>query len=181
MLRSAVVLVLLWALPGSAAERASRPRVSANGAFSVRMTQQDAGRCALEVSKDSGPLWTLNRCVGGVDDLFFVSNDGERVWVLYPLAPKGTQKLPGKKAKKLPEWSNTTVAVEYDRRGGRVQERSLLDFVTQRELPEVRQLAQHLKWLEGQLGVPGKGPRLTDDGRIEFETVGGSKTHQLKF
>jgi hypothetical protein len=41
-------------------------------------------------------------------------------------------------------------------------------------------MSQHLKWLEGLLGVPGKGPRLTDAGRIEFETVGG-KTHKLTF
>jgi hypothetical protein len=72
------------------------------------------------------------------------------------------------------------VAAEYDRQGGRVQEKNLLDFVGQRELPEVRQMTQHLKWLEGLLGVPGKGPRLTDAGRIEFETVGG-KSHQLVF
>jgi hypothetical protein len=181
MSRSAFVLVLLLALPALGAERASRARVSANGAFSVRMVEKDNHQCALEVSKESGTVWALPRCVGGVDDLYFASNDGERVWVLYPLAPKGTRKLPGKKAKKLPEWSNTTVAVEFDRQGRRVQERSLLDFVGQKELPEVRQLAEHLKWLEGQLGVPGKGPRLTDDGRIEFETLGGSKTHQLKF
>ena len=50
-----------------------------------------------------------------------------------------------------------------------------------KELTGVRLLGEHLKWLEGQLGVPGKGPRLTDDGRIEFESLGGSKTHQLKF
>lgn len=181
MPRSAFVLVLLLALPALGAERASRARVSANGAFSVRMVEKDNHQCTLEVSKESGPVWTLSRCVGGVDDLYFASNDGERVWVLYPLAPKGTRKLPGKKAKKLPEWSNTTVAVEYDRQGRRMQERSLLDFVAPKELPEVRQLAEHLKWMEGQLGVPGKGPRLTDDGRVEFETVGGSKTHQLKF
>ncbi len=181
MVRSAVVLVLLLALPGLAAERSNRPRVSANGAFSVRMVEQSPGKCALEVSKDSGRVWALERCVGGVDDLYFVSNDGERVWVLYPLAPKGTRKLPGKKARKLPPWSNTTVAVEFDRQGTRVQERSLLDFVGPKELTEVRQMAQHLKWLEGQLGVPGKGPRLTDAGRIEFETVGGTRTHQLTF
>jgi hypothetical protein len=179
MLRSVVVLVLLLALPASA-ERSSRARVSANGTFSVRLVENAPGKCMLEVSKESGPVWTLNECVGGVDDLYFVSNDGQRVWVMYPLAPKGTKKLAGKQFKKVPAWANTTVAVEYDRQGGRVQDKNLLDFVGQRELPEVRQLAQHLKWLEGLLGVPGKGPRLTDAGRIEFETVGG-KSHQLVF
>ncbi|WNG40790.1 hypothetical protein F0U61_49180 [Archangium violaceum] len=181
MLRSAlIVMLLLVSLPALAAERASRTRVSANGTFSVRLVEKAPGQCTLEVSKESGPVWKLKECVGGVDDLYFVSNDGERVWVLYPLAPKGTKKLPGKKFRKVPAWANTVVAVQYDRQGGRVQERSLLDFVGQRELPEVRQLGQHLKWLEGLLGVPGKGPRLTDAGHIEFETV-GSKSHKLTF
>lgn len=181
MLRSILVLVLsLVALPALGQERSSRARVSANGAFSVRLVQHAPGKCTLEVSKESGPVWTLKQCVGGVDDLYFVSNDGERVWVLFPLAPKGTVKLPGKQYKKVPAWANTVVAEQYDRQGGRVQERRLLSFVGQRELSEVRQLGQHLKWLEGVLGVPGKGPRLTDAGRIEFETV-GNKSHQLTF
>jgi len=180
VLRFVVVLVLMVALPAVAEERASRARVSANGAFSVRMVEQAPGKCMLEVSKESGPLWTLKECVGGVDDLYFVSNDGEWVWVVYPLAPKGTKQLPGKKFKKVPPWANTVVAVKMDRNGGRVDERRLTEFVGTRELPEVRQLSQHLKWLEGLLGVPGKGPRLTDAGRIEFETVGG-KTHKLTF
>jgi hypothetical protein len=180
VLRSVLILVLLLvALPVSAAERASRTRVSANGTFSVRLVEKSPGKCTLEVSKESGPIWTLAECVGGVDDLYFISNDGERVWVFFPLAPKGTVKLPGKKNRKVPAWANTVVAAEYGRQG-RVQERRLLEFVGVRELPEVRQMAQHLKWLEGLLGVPGKGPRLTDAGRIEFETVGG-KSHQLTF
>ncbi|MFY0528006.1 hypothetical protein ACN28I_34240 [Archangium gephyra] len=179
MLRSTLVLMLLLvALPAFGQERSSRARVSANGTYSVRLVEQ-TGKCTLEVSKESGPVWTLKQCVGGVDDLYFVSNDGERVWILFPLAPKGTKKLPGKKYKKVPAWANTVVAEEYDRQG-RVQERRLLSFVGLREVSEVRELGQHLKWLEGVLGVPGKGPRLTDAGRIEFETVGG-KSHQLTF
>lgn len=179
MLRSTlVVMLLLVALPALGQERSSRARVSANGTYSVRLVEQ-TGKCTLEVSKESGPVWTLKQCVGGVDDLYFVSNDGERVWILFPLAPKGTKKLPGKQYKKVPAWANTVVAEEYDRQG-RVQERRLLNFVGVREVSEVRELGQHLKWLEGVLGVPGKGPRLTDAGRIEFETVGG-KSHQLTF
>jgi len=173
-----VVMLLLVALPALGQERSSRARVSANGTYSVRLVEQ-TGKCTLEVSKESGPVWTLKQCVGGVDDLYFVSNDGERVWILFPLAPKGTKKLPGKQYKKVPAWANTVVAEEYDRQG-RVQERRLLNFVGVREVSEVRELGQHLKWLEGVLGVPGKGPRLTDAGRIEFETVGG-KSHQLTF
>ena len=124
MLRSALILVLsLVALPALGQERSSRARVSANGAFTVRLVQHAQGKCTLEVAKESGPVWTLKQCVGGVDDLYFVSNDGERVWVIYPLAPKGTKKLPGKKLKKVPAWANTVVAVQVDRHGGRVDER----------------------------------------------------------
>ncbi len=179
MLRSALILVLLLALPASAAERSSRPRVSANGIFSVRLVEKTPGQCTLEVTKDNALVWSLDQCVGGMDDLYFISNDGERVWVFYPLAPKGSKKLPGKKYRKVPAWANTVVAAEFGYMG-RMQDRHLLDFVSQRELSEVRQMAQHLKWLEGTLGVPGKGPRLTDAGRIEFETVGG-KSHKLNF
>jgi hypothetical protein len=180
VIRSVVVLVLLLVALPAFAERSSRPRVSVNGTFSVRLVENAPGKCTLEVSKESGPFWTLDQCVGGVDDLYFVSNDGLRVWVMYPLAPKGEKKLAGKQFKKVPAWANTVVAAEYERQAGRVQEKNLLDFMGQRELPEVRQMTQHLKWLEGLLGVPGKGPRLTDAGRIEFETVGG-KSHQLVF
>jgi len=181
MLRSVVIGMVLLAFPGLAAERSSRARVSANGAYSVRMVERGPGQCTLEVSTESGTGWKLERCVGGVDDLYFASNDGAKVWILYPLAPKGTQKLSGKQNKKVPAWANTVVAVEYDRNGARVGERRLLDVVSRQALPEVRQMSQHLKWLEGMLGVPGKGPRLTDAGRIDFETVGGGKTHQLTF
>jgi hypothetical protein len=44
----------------------------------------------------------------------------------------------------------------------------------------VRELRGHFKWLEGTLGIPGKGPRLGDDGVVEFEAVGGKK-HRLTF
>ena len=181
MLRSVFMGMVLLALPGLAEERSSRSRVSANGEFTVRLVEQGAGKCALEVSQESGPVWSLPRCVGGVDDLYFVSDKGERVWVLYPLAPKGKTKLAGKQYKKVPAWANTLVAVEFDREGTRLQERRLLDFVQPHALSEVRQMSQHLKWLEGMVGVPGKGPRLTDAGHIEFEVVGGGKTHQLTF
>ena len=180
MLRSVVLGMVLLALPGLAAERSSRERVSANGAFSVRFVERAPGQCSLEILKESGVVWKVDRCLGSVDDLYFVANNGERVWVLYPLAEKGTRKLEGKQNKKVPVWANTRVAAAYDRHGSRVDERDLLDLVPVQALAEVRQMAQHLKWLEGVLGVPGKGPRLTDAGRIDFETVDG-KSHQLSF
>jgi hypothetical protein len=181
--RSALLLLLLaWlvALPASAQGRSSRERVSANGVYSVRLVEKAPGQCTLEVSKDSGPVWALPRCVGKVDDLYFVSDDGRRVWVFEPLAKKGQRRPPGKKHRKVPAWANTVVATLYDGQAGKVRELRLMEIVPGDMLTEVRQMTGHLKWLEGLLGVPGKGPRLTDAGRVEFETVGG-KSHQLTF
>jgi len=181
VLRTFLVLALvLVGLPSEGASRASRARVSANGIHTVLLHEEVPGRCRLEVSTESGAGWKLEECVGGVNDLYFVSNDGERVWVLKPLVEKGSRKLPGKQFRKVPAWANTVVAELYDRKAGRVEQKNLLDFVKPTELSEVRQMSKHLKWLEGLLGVPGKGPRLSDTGRIEFEVVGG-KHHQLTF
>jgi hypothetical protein len=181
LVRTFLVLALvLVGLPSVGAPRASRARVSANGLHTVILREEAPGRCTLEVSTESGSGWKLGECVGGVDDLYFVSNNGERVWVLKPLVEKGTRKLPGKPFRKVPAWANTVVAELYDHQAGRVEQKNLLDFVKPAELSEVRQMHKHLKWLEGMLGVPGKGPRLSDTGRIEFEVVGGTH-HQLTF
>jgi hypothetical protein len=183
MHRAALVLLLLLALP-ALGERASRSRVSANGVFSVRLVEEAPGKCRLEVSKESGPAWRLPGCVGAVDDYYFVSNDGERVWVLRPLAEKAPEpKRPVRSRKKksqVPGWARAPVATLYGREGGKLDEKLLTSLVSPKEMGEVRELRGHFKWLEGTLGIPGKGPRLTDDGHVEFEVVGG-KHHRLSF
>jgi hypothetical protein len=183
MRRALLALVLmLTALPAFAEERVGRSRVSANGVYSVRFVEVSPGHCRLEVLKESGPAWTVDACVGTLDDLYFASNDGERVWVLYPLVEKGSVSLPGakKKAPRIPAWANATVAALYDRTGQRLQEKRLPELMSTRQLSEVRQMAHHFKWLEGTLGIPGKGPRLTDAGVVEFEPV-GLNTQRLTF
>lgn len=188
MRRHALALALLFlALPALAEERKGRPRVSANGLFSVHLVEVAPGQCRLEVTKESGPAWALSKCVGTVDDYFFVSNDGEKVWVMWPLVEKGKPPPPaprGRGAKKKPKgppaWANVTVAAQYDSKGNRLQEKRLTELLSTRQLTEVRQMTHHIKWLEGTLGIPGKGPRLTDAGVVEFEPVGGT-TQQLKF
>jgi hypothetical protein len=72
------------------------------------------------------------------------------------------------------------VAAQYDSKGHRLQEKRLTELLSPKQLSEVRQLTHHFKWLEGTLGIPGKGPRLTDSEKVEFEVVGGKK-HQLSF
>ncbi|MFP2931545.1 hypothetical protein ACLESO_41440 [Pyxidicoccus sp. 3LG] len=189
MRRPALALALmLLALPALAEERQGRVRVSANGMFGVHLVEVAPGQCRLEVTKESGPAWSLAQCLGAVDDYYFVSNDGEKVWVLWPLVEKGkppppeprSKKKKTKKPKGPPAWANVVVAAQFDRQGNRLQEKRLPELLTTRQLSEVRQLTHHFKWLEGTLGIPGKGPRLTDAGVVEFEPVGGS-THQLTF
>ncbi|MHA7634462.1 hypothetical protein [Corallococcus sp. M7] len=178
----ALALLICGAAPSALAEeRGSRARVSANGLYSVRSVDVGVGKCRLEMLKESGPLWTADVCVGTVDDLYFASNDGEKVWVLYPLVEKG-KPLPGKKKAKGQSlaWARVMVAAQFDRTGQKLQERRLTELMTTKQLSEVRQLAHHLKWLEGTLGIPGKGPRLTDAGVVEFEPV-GVKTQRLTF
>lgn len=177
-------LSLLLALPGLAQERTSRTHVSANGQFSVRLVEQSPGKCRVEMLKESGPAWTFEGCVGTVDDFYFASNDGERFWLVRPLVEKGKKAVVekvGKKKVSIPAWANAPVAVLYNRSGQKLQEKRLQDFLSgSRELGEVRQMSAHFKWLEGTLGIPGKGPRLTDDAKVEFEAVGG-KTYRLSF
>ena len=184
MHRAALTLALLLTLPAAGAERTSRSRVSANGVYSVRLVQMEPGQCRLEVSKESGQVWSLPRCLGSPDDLYFVSNDGERVWVLHPLAAKAPEvksKSSGKKKKsQVPGWARAPVASLYGRDGQKLDEKLLTEFVAPKDMGELRELSGHFKWLEGTLGIPGKGPRLTDDGHVEFEAVGG-KHHRLTF
>lgn len=184
MCRALLTLTLLLALPGFAQERTSKSHVSANGMYSVRLVEEAPGKCRVEMLKESGPAWTFQGCVGTVDDFYFASNDGDRFWLLRPLVEKGKKPVVvkvGKKKVKIPGWANATVAVLYDRNGQKLQEKRLQEFVnSSRELDEVRQMAAHFKWLEGTLGIPGTGPRLTNDEKVEFEAVGG-KTYRLSF
>ena len=179
-LASAALLLALSspARAGEAPERASRPRVSANGLYTVRLVERAPGKCQLEVSADTGlGGWSVERCVGGVDDLYFVSNDGAKVWVLRPLVEKGKRRVKGKK---WPAWANAKVAWQVGRNGQVRESRWLAGLLPAKRLPEVRQFRAHFGWLEGTLGIPGKGPRLTDAGVVEFETVEG-RTHRLTF
>lgn len=184
MRRALLCLCLLMALPAFAQERVSKSHVSANGMYSVRLVEASPDKCRVEMSRESGVVWKFDGCIGTVDDFYFAANDGERFWLLKPLVEKGKKSVVEKQGKKkvyVPAWANAPVAVLYDRNGQKLQERRLQDFLrTSREMGEVRQLKGHFKWLEGTLGIPGKGPRITDDEKVEFEAVGG-KTYRLTF
>ena len=58
------------------------------------MRIEGEGKCRIEVTRDTDVAWTLPRCLGTVDDLYFVSNSGERFWVLAAL-PKSLRSAGG--------------------------------------------------------------------------------------
>jgi hypothetical protein len=140
-------------------------------------------QCRVEATRDADPAWTLERCVGTVDDLFFISDDGARFWVLHVLPrtppaakPKATHAKPPPPGE---PFVNARVATLQDRQGKVLAERTLRDFMSRR-FDKLRDLESHFCWLEGELGVPGRRPRITESNQVEFETV-EPKTYRLDF
>lgn len=181
-MKSAVTLglaVLCMASPSLASgARSSKARVSPNGRYSIQLTKNADGSCRLEVVKERETAWSLNDCVGGPDDLYFVSDDGERFWVVYTL-PEKTVRRP--KRAKGAAWTYAKVAAKYDREGHVLKLKRLRDFIRTRSgLGDVRQLEKHFKWLEGEVGVPGRPPRLNDAGQVELNTL-EHKQYKLQF
>lgn len=172
-MRTVLVLALLMVgVPAAGAPKQSRPTVSLDGRYTVRF-EQDGRKCRLSVTDDEGAGWSLRKCVGTADDLYFVSGDGQRVWVIYPLPAKPKRR--GQKALR-----SVVVARLYGRDGRVRKTRRLGDFWGKRKRVEVRELARYFKWAEGTVGVPGKPPRLTTTNRVELETL-EPKTVSLKF
>jgi hypothetical protein len=177
----APLLVLpVWAL---AAPRASTAHASSNGMWSIQLVESAPEQCRVEATRDADPAWSLERCVGTVEDLFFISNDGERFWVLSAL-PR-TPPMPKQKGNKPPPlpagepFLSAVVATLFDKQGKVLAERTLRDFLSRR-FDKLRDLGQHFCWLEGVLGVPGRRPRTTEANQVEFETV-EPRTHRLDF
>ena len=169
----------------------SRARASSNSEYGIVMRVEGEGKCRIEVSRDTDVAFTLPRCLGTVDDLYFVSNSGERFWVLAAL-PKSLPPPPGAKpvgeaqkraARKKPPfdpYGPVEVAVLYDRLGNVIAQRRLQDFLPKSAHRKLRTLDRRFVWLEGVLGVPGKEPRVNDRNQVEFETV-EPRTWRLDF
>jgi len=160
----------------------SRARASSNAEYGIVMRVEGPGKCRIEVTRDTDVAWTLPRCVGTVDDLYFVSNSGERFWVLaalpksLPLPPGSTpigetQKKESKKKPPFDAHGPVTVATLYDRVGNVVGQKKLSELLPRSASPKLRTLDRRFIWLEGVLGVPGTEPRVNDKNQVEFETV----------
>ncbi|HZH04783.1 MAG TPA: hypothetical protein VEY30_13435 [Myxococcaceae bacterium] len=152
-----------------AATASTAPSVSANGLYSIQFERHADGTCRIAVAKESQPHWHLDRCVGGLHDLFFVSNNGERFWVLLPLP----EKVKG-------AWPRTVVAILYGRGGEVLEEKRLEALVSKPGRFNVRQLDRHFSWLQGTAQHRGAPPRVTAENRVELSTV-EPKTLTLAF
>jgi hypothetical protein len=171
-------LAPLLALPALvlAAPRQSSAHASSNGVWSIQLVESAPEQCRVEATRDADPAWSLERCVGTVDDLFFISNDGEHFWVLrvLPRTPPPRPKPKGNKPPPSPPagepYLRAVVATLLDRQGHVLTERTLHDFMARR-FDKLRELDSHFSWLEGVVGLPGRRPRITEVNQVEFETV----------
>lgn len=190
MVRNALPLVLLLGTPVAADDaRRSRGTASSNAEYGIVLREEGQGKCRVEVTRDTDPAWTLPRCVGGVDDLYFISDSGQRFWVLITLPksiPAGktavgeTQKKAARKAPPHDAFGAVTVAVLYDRLGNVLAERKLGELVPKTAYGKLRLYDRRFGWLEGINGVPGREPRVTEQNQVEFDTL-EPKTRRLDF
>jgi hypothetical protein len=148
----------------------SGPSISGNGRYSVELEELSGrgAQCRLKVSGESGLLWSLDRCVGGVYDRYFVSNDGQRVWVLFPTVARSKR------------WLSEPVASLFDRSGQPLRKVTVRGLLSPRGRNRVRQLERHFQWLQGTGQLPGRGPRILPEGVVELDTV-EPKTLRLTF
>ena len=187
-----VLIQAAVAAPALAVEASqSGARASSNAEYGIVMRVEGEGKCRIEATRDTDVAWTLPRCLGTVDDLYFISNSGERFWVLAalpkslppPSGPAVTSESQKKLAKKKPPfdpYGPVEVAVLYDRLGNVIAQRKLKEWLPRSANSKVRKLDRRFVWLEGVLGVPGKEPRVNDRNQVEFETV-EPKTVRLDF
>jgi hypothetical protein len=164
---------------GGAGPKATTPQVSANGRYSVRVVESGPSECHIQVFQEADLTWELPRCIGTVDDLYFVSNDGERVWVLHPL-PEIPPPSTRKKIRMQDLIAKVPVAFLVNRAGQVVLSRNVGSFVIAPSRSKIQLMAHHFKWLEGTVGLAGRTPRSNAHNQLEFESVGGH-TYRLDF
>jgi hypothetical protein len=185
------LVALALAGTGVAADpKVSHTELSANGKFGIRLRQLGKGECQVEILRGNTPDFVLNKCVGTVDDLYFISNDGSRFWTLYVLPRKSRfeQTDPIKENDQPTDtwqnsdtWQDSVVAVLFNRHGQVIQSKRLADIVvSKKDRARIRQFHSHFQWLEGVSGIRGKPPRVNSQNKVALEIIGG-KTYTLSF
>jgi hypothetical protein len=166
-----VLLVSAPAWPEPA--RQSDLSTSDNRTYTVQLMEEEGGKCRVVVNQAEQPMWTLDKCLGGANDKYFVSNSGDRVWVLYTLP----EQLRRKKGDVL---GDVVVATLVTRAGERLKTKLLKDFVPKYQYGRLRRLGPRFAWLGGLSGMPGVPPHIKEGGQVELETV-ELKTFHLDF
>jgi hypothetical protein len=172
---SAVAMLAATSLTWAAGPRTSRSQTSATGVYSIHLVELAKDSCRIEIMEETKLATHIDRCLGTVDDLYFIANNGQRFWVVRSTPDKPKDARPNATA-----WASVVVASLYDRTGKLVRSVRLSQLVPPKSRSKVRQLDRHFLWLQGVAGVPGTMPRVNDQNEVALEPV-DTKTVHLKF
>ena len=159
----------------AAGPRTSRSQTSATGVYSIHLVELAKDSCRVEIMEETKVATHIDRCLGTVDDLYFIANNGQRFWLI-----RSTPEKPKETGRNATGWTSVVVASLYDRTGKLLRSIRLSELVPAKSRPKVRQLDRHFLWLQGVAGVPGTMPRVNDKNEVELEPV-DTKTVHLKF
>jgi len=173
--RLGAVAMLATSLTWAAGPRTSRSQTSATGVYSIHLVELSKDSCRLEIMEETKLATRIDRCLGTVDDLYFIANNGQRFWVVRSTPEKPKDARPNATA-----WTSVVVASLYDRTGKLLRSVRLSQLVPSKSRSKVRQLDRHFLWLQGVAGVPGTMPRVNNQNEVELEPV-NTKTVHLKF
>ncbi len=173
--RLGAVAMLATSLTWAAGPRTSRSQTSATGVYSIHLVELSKDSCRLEIMEETKLTTHIDRCLGTVDDLYFIANNGQRFWVVRSTPEKPKDARPNATA-----WTSVVVASLYDRTGKLLRSVRLSQLVPSKSRSKVRQLDRHFLWLQGVAGVPGTMPRVNNQNEVELEPV-DTKTVHLKF
>jgi hypothetical protein len=171
-LRNALVLCAVlgrvaWASPPPEDDGKDDKRnwkaASSDGAVVVTQKALGDKRCLLEAKRGERTLWTSKECAGTKLDFKFVSPDGERLAVIYPLPTiEGSVR--------------SSIVMRMFRHGA--QQYASAAAATTKDWSKLRTGGTSFYWLAGSLGASGEPPHYADDGRaFDFSTVDGRNHH----
>jgi hypothetical protein len=136
---------------------------SSDGAVVVTQKALGDKRCLLEAKRGERTLWTGKECVGTKLDFKFVSLDGERLAIIYPLPTiEGSVR--------------SSIVMRMFKHG--TQQYAAAAAATAKDWSKLRTGGTNFYWLAGSLGASGEAPHYADDGRaFDFSTVDGRNHH----
>ncbi len=136
--------------------------VSPNAEYEASQGPVGEVGCRFEVKRGERTLvWAADRCFGTVDDARFLSNDGQRLVVLYSYPAKAGDTPAGMKG---------VPGAEVFARGERIARHLVGAFV--KDTKPLVNAKRHFYWVEGMLGQSGVPPGPSKSAEaIEFTTL----------